>query len=41
MLDKLEAILHRYEEIGMVLTEPDVASDADRFRKLMKEEMKH
>lgn len=38
MLDKLEAILHRYEEIGMVLTEPDVASDADRFRRLMKEQ---
>lgn len=38
MLDKLEAIVHRYEDISMALTEPDVASDADRFRKLMKEQ---
>lgn len=38
MFDKLEDILIRYEELMGVLQEPDVASDADRFRKLMKEQ---
>jgi len=38
MLEKLEAILHKYEDISMALTEPDVASNPDRFRKLMKEQ---
>lgn len=38
MFDKLEDILIRYEELMGLLQEPDVASDAERFRKLMKEQ---
>ncbi|MCI8372812.1 MAG: peptide chain release factor 1 [Lachnospiraceae bacterium] len=38
MFDKLEDILLRYEEIMNQLSEPDVANDAGRFRKLMKEQ---
>lgn len=38
MFDKLEDLLVRYEEIMSELSEPDVANDAGRFRKLMKEQ---
>ena len=38
MFDKLEDLLVRYEEIMGELSEPDVANDANRFRKLMKEQ---
>ncbi len=38
MFDKLEDILARLEEILNELQEPDVASDPDRFRRLMKEQ---
>ncbi|MEY8333544.1 peptide chain release factor 1 [Lachnospiraceae bacterium 47-T17] len=38
MFDKLEDLLIRYEEIMGELSEPDVANDANRFRKLMKEQ---
>ncbi len=38
MFDKLEDLLIRYEEIMSELSEPDVANDANRFRKLMKEQ---
>lgn len=38
MFDKLEDILIRYEEIMNQLSEPDVANDNERFRKLMKEQ---
>lgn len=38
MFDKLEDILLRYEEIMNQLSEPDVANDSNRFRKLMKEQ---
>ena len=38
MFDKLEALLIRLEEILSELQEPDVASDPNRFRKLMKEQ---
>lgn len=38
MFDKLEDIVLRLEEILNQLSEPDVASDADRFRRLMKEQ---
>ena len=38
MFDKLEDILIRYEEIMNQLSEPDVANDTNRFRKLMKEQ---
>lgn len=38
MFDKLEDLVLRLEEILNQLSEPDVASDADRFRRLMKEQ---
>ena len=38
MFDQLEDILHRYEEIMMLLAEPDVAADQKRFQALMKEQ---
>ena len=38
MFDKLEDLLHHYEELMNTLSEPDVANDPDRFRKLMKEQ---
>lgn len=36
MFDKLEDLLHHYEELMNTLSEPDVANDPNRFRKLMK-----
>lgn len=38
MFDKLEDLLLRYEEVMNQLSEPDVANDTNRFRKLMKEQ---
>jgi len=38
MFDRLEDLLLRYEEIMNNLSEPDVANDAERFRRLMKEQ---
>ncbi|MEG0961596.1 MAG: peptide chain release factor 1 [Lachnospiraceae bacterium] len=38
MFDKLENILLHYEEIMNQLSEPGVANDTNRFRKLMKEQ---
>lgn len=38
MFDKLEDLVLRLEEILNQLSEPDVASDAERFRRLMKEQ---
>lgn len=38
MFDKLDDLLVRYEEIMSELSEPDVANDAGRFRRLMKEQ---
>ena len=38
MFDKLEDILLRYNELLNELSEPDVAGDAKRFQKLMKEQ---
>ena len=38
MFDKLEDLIIRLEEILSELQEPDVASDPNRFRKLMKEQ---
>ncbi len=37
MFDKLETVVNRYEQVGMELTRPDVASNNELFRKLMKE----
>ena len=38
MFDKLEDLLHHYEELMNTLSEPDVANDPESFRKLMKEQ---
>lgn len=38
MFDKLDDLVIRLEEVLNQLSEPDVASDAERFRKLMKEQ---
>lgn len=38
MFDRLEDLLIRFEEIMSELSEPDVANNPDRFRKLMKEQ---
>jgi peptide chain release factor 1 len=38
MFDKLEDLLRRYEDLMVELQSPDVANDAARFRKLMKEQ---
>ncbi|HET7301006.1 MAG TPA: peptide chain release factor 1 [Oleiagrimonas sp.] len=34
---KLETLAERHEEVGLMLTQPDVAADAARFRKLSRE----
>ena len=38
MLDRLEQILHRYEEITRLLSEPSLSEDPGRLTKLMKEQ---
>ena len=38
MFDKLDDLLIRFEELMSELSEPDVANDPERFRKLMKEQ---
>lgn len=38
MFDKLEDLVHRFEEVLNELGEPDVANDQNRFRRLMKEQ---
>lgn len=38
MLDKLETLVRHYDELQLELQSPDVASDAKRFQKLMKEQ---
>ena len=38
MFDKLEDLLLHYQELMQKLSEPDVASDANRFKNLMKEQ---
>ena len=37
MFDKLESVVNRHEQIGIELTRPDVASNNELFRKLMKD----
>ncbi|MDR3050113.1 MAG: peptide chain release factor 1 [Oscillospiraceae bacterium] len=37
MIEKLDWVLGRYEELAMQLSQPDVAADQDRWRKLMRE----
>ena len=38
MFDKLDDTVRHYEELMNTLSEPDVANDSNRFRKLMKEQ---
>ena len=38
MFEKLEGVVLRYEDISQELMSPDVASDQNRFRALMKEQ---
>ena len=38
MFDKLDALLHRFEEIMNELAEPGVTDNQQRFRSLMKEQ---
>ena len=37
MFDKLESVVNRYEQIGVELTRPEIVSNNEMFRKLMKE----
>jgi peptide chain release factor 1 len=37
LLDKLESLRERFEEVGALLAESEVIADQDRFRKLMRE----
>ncbi len=37
MFDKLKSVEQRFEEIGEMLTKPEIVSDNETFRKLMKE----
>ena len=41
MFDKLDDLLIRFEELMSELSEPDVANNPERFRKLMKDEIWH
>ena len=38
MFDRLDDLLKHYEELMNLIAEPDVAADAARFRRLMKEQ---
>lgn len=38
MFDKLEHLVKRLDEVMQELSEPDVVSDQNRFRNLMKEQ---
>ena len=38
MFEKLEDVCKRYEELQLELASPEVTSDTNRFRKLMKEQ---
>ena len=36
MIEKLEEIVHRFEEVGQLMVQPDVMSDMNNFTKLSK-----
>ena len=38
MFERLDAVLLRYEDIGLELASPDVVNNNERFRRLMKEQ---
>ncbi len=37
MIEKLEDIKHRFEEVGQLIVQPDIVSDMDKYSKLNKE----
>ena len=37
MIEKLEEIVHRFEEVGQLMVQPDIMSDMDNFTRLSKE----
>jgi peptide chain release factor 1 len=37
MFDKLDAVVARFEELGLLLSRPELAADQDQYRKLAKE----
>ena len=37
MIDKLEEIKHRFEEVGQLIVQPDIMSDMKRYKQLSKE----
>ena len=37
MFDKLDAVVERFEELGLLLSKPELAADQDQFRKLSRE----
>jgi len=37
MIEKLEEIKHRFEEVGQLIVQPDIVSDMDKYGKLNKE----
>ncbi len=37
MIEKLEEIKHRFEEVGQLIVQPDIVTDMDKFGKLNKE----
>ena len=37
MIDKLEAIKHRFEEVGQLIVQPDAMADMSKYSKLNKE----
>ena len=37
MIDKLEEIKHRFEEVGQLIVQPDIVTDMDKYGKLNKE----
>ena len=37
MIEKLEEIAHRFEEVGQLMVQPDIMSDMDNYTKLSKE----
>ena len=38
MFDRLEDLVGRLEEVNMLLSDPDVLGDQDKYRQLMKEQ---
>ena len=37
MIDKLEEIKHRFEEVGQLIVQPDIVTDMEKYGKLNKE----